>query len=144
MGQDLGLMAGPPTPTPQAGTQKSKRMYPASINSYTEPAPSYESTLNNTGFQQYPGVPAPSAAGGMQLPPYPSQGSQFFVPGEKQAPAFGQPPPAYQQGLQPHAGQPLQPNVNQLAGQMGGMNLNNNSYGGAQGIVVRHCSWDPL
>ncbi|KAF9900060.1 COPII subunit [Linnemannia zychae] len=135
LGQSLGLMAGPPTPTPQAGTQKSKRMYPTGINAYAEPAQNYEATPNNTGFQQQPGVPAPPAMGGMQQPPHPGQGSQFFVPGEKQAPAFGQPVPAYQQGLQPLAGQPLQPNVNQLAGQMGGMNLNNTGYGGAQGIV---------
>ncbi|KAG0365139.1 COPII subunit, partial [Mortierella sp. AD032] len=134
MGQDLGLMAGPPTPTPQAGAQKSKRMYPAGISAYAEPAQNYEATPNNTGFQN-PGVPAPPAMGGMQQPPHPGQGSQFFVPGEKQASAFGQSVPAYQQGLQPLVGQPLQPNVNQLAGQMGGMNLNNTGYGGSQGIV---------
>ncbi|KAF9131018.1 COPII subunit [Mortierella sp. 14UC] len=134
-GHDLGLMAGPPTPTPQAGAQKSKRMYPAGINAYAEPAQNYEATLNNNSFQ-HPGVSAPPMMGNMQQqPPHPGQGPQFFVPGEKQAPAFGQPVPAYQQGLQPLSGQPLQPNVNQLAGQMGGMHLNNAGYGGTQGIV---------
>ncbi|KAF8935839.1 COPII subunit [Haplosporangium gracile] len=132
MGQDPGLIAGPPTPTPQAGAQKSKRMYPAGINAYTEP-PAFEAAPSNHGFQ-HPGVPAPHQAGGMQQQP-PAHGSQFFVPGEKQAPAFGQPIPAYQQGLQPLQGQAVQPNMNQLAGQMGGMNLGNTGYGGAQGIV---------
>ncbi|KAF9094767.1 COPII subunit [Mortierella sp. AD031] len=130
-GRDLGMMAGPPAPTPQAGAQKSKRMYPTGINAYAEPASGYDAAPNH-GFQ-HPGVPAPPV-GGMQHQP-PAQGSQFFVPGEKQAPAFGQPVPAYQQGLQPLAGQSLQPSVNQLAGQMGGMSLNNTGYGGAQGIV---------
>ncbi|KAF9920723.1 COPII subunit [Linnemannia zychae] len=134
MGQDHSLMAGPLTPTPHAGTTKSKRMYPAGINSYTEPAHSYDATPNNTGFQ-HPGVPPPPQVGGMQQPPSAQHGSQFFVPGEAQAPAYGQPAPAYQHGLQSHPGQSLQPNVNQLAGQMGGMNLNNTGYGGAQGIV---------
>lgn len=124
-------MAGPPTPTPQAGAPKSKRMYPAGINAYAE-SPAYEATPSSF---QHPGVPAPHQAGGMQQQPL-AQGSQFFVPGEKQAPAFGQPVPAYQQGLQPLQGQSHQPNVNQLAGQMGGMNLGNTGYGGAQGIVV--------
>ncbi|KAG0278127.1 COPII subunit, partial [Linnemannia exigua] len=63
MGQDLGLMAGPPTPTPQAGAQKPKRMYPSGISAYAEPAQNYEATPNNTGFQ-HPGVPAPPAMGG--------------------------------------------------------------------------------
>ncbi|KAF9956344.1 COPII subunit [Mortierella alpina] len=79
-GQDLGapnagLMAGPPTPTPQAGAHKPKRMYPTGINAYTESTP----------------------------------------------------------GLQPLAGQPLQPNMNQLAGQMGAMNVGSTGFG-AQGI----------
>ncbi|KAG0088911.1 COPII subunit [Podila epicladia] len=118
LGQDPGTlggqMPGPPTPAPQAG-HKPKRMYPTGItDSYSEPQPS--------GFQPpVSGMPAPGS--GSVPGPGQGQGSQFFVPGEKQAPAFGQPVPAYQQGLQPLAGQPLQPNVNQLAGQMGAMNV---------------------
>lgn len=51
---------------------------------------------------------------------------QFFVPGEKQ----GAPAPGFQQGHQPLPGQPGQSNVNQLAHQMGGMNVSNGSFGG--------------
>ncbi|KAG9326896.1 hypothetical protein KVV02_001420 [Mortierella alpina] len=135
-GQDLGapnagLMAGPPTPTPQAGAHKPKRMYPTGINAYTEPTPGYDATPNS-GFQA-PGMPPAPAPGMNQMQQPPQQGSQFFVPGEPQPPAFGQPVPAYQQGLQPLAGQPLQSNMNQLAGQMGAMNVGSTGFG-AQGL----------
>ncbi|KAG0272408.1 COPII subunit [Linnemannia exigua] len=137
--QDPGVpaigMSGPPTPA-AGGTHKPKRMYPtAQPDSFQEPAPAFDNLLNG-GYQPapVPGAPAP-AFGGNQMPPG-GQGSQFFTPGEKQSPNFGQPVPAYQQGLQPLAGQPLQPNMNQLTNQMGGMNVGsgygfNNAQGGA-------------
>ncbi|KAG0056264.1 COPII subunit [Gryganskiella cystojenkinii] len=127
-----GMIPGPPTPTPQAagtGSHKPKRMYPTSINSYTEPAapPAYDA-IPNPGFVPAAGPSPVSQASNMnhQMPMTP----QFFVPGEKQG---GAPAPVqgYQQGPQPlHPGQPLQPNVNQLAHQMGGMNVSNGSFGG--------------
>ncbi|KAF9406781.1 COPII subunit, partial [Podila epigama] len=128
LGQDpglhtLGQVPGPPAPTTH---HKPKRMYPTGItDSYNEPAqPTYDQGPTN-GFQpaQVPGIPPPPGPGSTHMPGPVDQGSQFFVPGEKQAPAFGQPVPAYQQGLQPLAGQPLQPNMSQLTGQMGAMNV---------------------
>ncbi|KAG0368603.1 COPII subunit [Gamsiella multidivaricata] len=111
-----GMINGSPTPVAHAGTHKPKRMYPQGMNSYQDPA------SPNPGFQPsaMPGVAPPPDAGHLHAV---SQGSQFFVPGEKQGSNFDQPVPAYQQGLQPLIGQPLQPNANQLASQMGGMNV---------------------
>ncbi|KAF9911463.1 hypothetical protein BX616_010580, partial [Lobosporangium transversale] len=120
--QDPGVptfspMNGASTPTSHAGTgaHKPKRMYPQGINSYQDP-------VANTGFQPatVPGVPPPTGLN--QFQPV-DQGSQPFVPGVDQGSNFGQPVAAYQQGLQPLAGQPLQPNMNQLANQMGAMNV---------------------
>ncbi|KAG0367346.1 COPII subunit [Gamsiella multidivaricata] len=137
-GQDLGasnasMMAGPPTSTPQPGAHKPKRMYPAGINAYAESPTGYDATPSGA-FQpaNVPGMPPPPVAGMNSMQPA-IQGSQFFVPGEKQASAFGHPVPAYQQGLQPHPGQPLQPNVNQLSSQMGAMNVSGGY--GAQGVT---------
>ncbi|KAF9127453.1 COPII subunit [Mortierella sp. 14UC] len=137
--QDPGVpaigMPGPPTPV-AGGTHKPKRLYPtAQADSFQEPAPAFDNGLSGEyQLSDAPGVRAP-AFGGNQMPPG-GQGSQFFTPGEKQGPNFGQPVPAYQQGLQPLAGQPLQPNMNQLTNQMGGMNVGsgygfNNAQGGA-------------
>jgi protein transport protein SEC24 len=114
-------------------------MYPtAQPEAFQEAAPTAYDSGFNGGFQPapVPGVPAAQGFGGNQMPPGNQQGSQFFVPGEKPGPNFGQPVPAYQQGLQPLAGQPLQPNMNQLTNQMGGMNVGsgygfNNAQGGA-------------
>ncbi|KAF9579772.1 COPII subunit [Lunasporangiospora selenospora] len=122
-GQDpaaSGMVVGPPTPTPQmGGAQKPKRVYPTGMNSFQEPTSSYD-----TGFQPAAAQGVPPPQFGAADPSMQAPGQGLFVPGEKQAPTFGHPVPAYQQGLQPLAGQPLQPGVNQLAGQMGGMNLN--------------------
>ncbi|KAF9992378.1 COPII subunit [Entomortierella chlamydospora] len=96
-------------------------MYPTGINSYTEPPAGYDATPNG-GYQtaNLPGVPQPPV-GPVQ---HGAQG-QFFVPGENQA---------YQQGVPPHAGQPLQPNMGQLSNQMGAMNVRSGGFGG-QGIA---------
>ncbi|KAF9093142.1 COPII subunit [Mortierella sp. AD031] len=133
----LGMGAGPPTPV-AGGTHKPKRMYPtAQPDSFQEPAPVFDNGLNG-GYQPapVPGVPNAPNFGGNQIPPG-GQGSQFFTPGEKQGPNFGQPVPAYQQGLQPLAGQPLQPNMNQLTNQMGGMNVGSGyGFNNAQGASL--------
>ncbi|GJJ77306.1 protein transport protein SEC24 [Entomortierella parvispora] len=129
--QDPGLinpMAGtPPVPT-AAG--KSKRMYPQGMGSYQDPA-----QTQGGNFQPGPANGMPPAAMG-QMPQPLDQGSQFFVPGEKPTPNFGQTVPAYHQGLQPLDGQAIQPSVGQLANQMGAMNVGNNSgYGfNSQGV----------
>ncbi|KAF9346231.1 COPII subunit [Mortierella sp. AD094] len=112
---NLGLMSNTPTPAAHGGAHKPKRMYPQGMDSYQDPA-------SNSGFQpaNIPGIPP--SPGQNTLQPA-GQGSQFFVPGEKQGSNFGQPAPGFQQGLQPLAGQPLQPNMNQLTNQMGAMNV---------------------
>ncbi|KAG0339230.1 COPII subunit, partial [Podila humilis] len=133
LGQDpgtpvMGQMPGPPTPTPHGGTHKPKRMYPTGItDSYNEPAPLSYDQAPNGGFQpaQGPGIPSP---GPNNMAGPAGQGSQFFVPGEKQGANYGQAAPAYQQG------QPLQPNVNQLAGQMGAMNVSGAGTGSGYGF----------
>ncbi|KAF8975060.1 COPII subunit, partial [Entomortierella lignicola] len=110
---NLGMMNGTPTLTATGGAHKPKRMYPQGMDSYQEPA-------SNGGFQpaNVPGIPLQPNQNQQQ-----STGQGFFVPGENQGSNFGQPAPAFQQGAPPLAGQPLQPNMNQLANQMGSMNV---------------------
>ncbi|KAK3811238.1 MAG: hypothetical protein J3Q66DRAFT_391081 [Benniella sp.] len=124
-GQDIGASH----PAPPSGAHKPKRVYQTGINA--EPSAGYD-TAPNGSFQQSSFPPQP-AVGVIPMQPA-TQGSQFFVPGESQGPAFGQPVPAYQQGLQPLAGQPLQPNMSQLSNQMGAMHVGGGSFS-AQGII---------
>ena len=134
----INPMAGPPPMPTAAG--KSRRMYPQGMGSFQDPVQTQENS-----FQPGPVNGMPPAHMG-QMPQPLDQGPQFFVPGEKPSPNFGQAVPSYQQGLQPLAGQPIQPSVGQLANQMGAMNVGNNSGYGfsnpSQGVNVRNCSLD--
>ena len=134
-------MAGaPPTPTAAGGAHKSKRMYPQGMDSFQDPA-----LTQGGNFQPNPVSGMPPAPMN-QMPQPLDQGPQFFVPGEKPAPNFGQTVPAYQQGLQPLAGQTIQPSVGQLANQMGSLHVGGDpGYGFSnpgQGANVTFLEWN--
>ncbi|ORZ09707.1 protein transporter SEC24 [Lobosporangium transversale] len=124
-GPNAGIIAELSTSTPQTGTHKSKRMYPAGINAYSEPTPGYDITPNG-GFQSagVPGILSPQSTSAVKPMQPVTQGSQYFVPVENQQPTFNQPVPTYQQGFHPP-----QPNVNQLTNQMGTMNVTGGGFG---------------
>ncbi|KAG0302796.1 COPII subunit [Dissophora globulifera] len=112
---NLGSVNSAPVPTPHGGAHKPKRMYPQGAGAYQDPA--------SSGSFQPAVLPGNTSLQGSTQPQQLNQGSQFFVPGENQGSGMVQPVPAYQQGLQPLAGQPLQPNMAQLSNQLGAMNV---------------------